>query len=67
MPPKKKVEPVEQPANNDLQQILDHFGENSAEYRFALMQIEPTKVLHVPSEVSEESIDKLLAAKAEQE
>ena len=29
MATKKKVE---QPANDELQQILDHFGENSAEY-----------------------------------
>ena len=29
MATKKKVE---QPANDELQKILDHFGENSAEY-----------------------------------
>lgn len=40
MPPKKKVEPVEQPINNDLQQILDHFGENSAEYAEAKAKAE---------------------------
>lgn len=57
----------EQPASKELQKILDHFGENSAEYRFALMQIEPTKIIYNPADVSKESIDKLLAAKAEQE
>ena len=40
MPPKKKAEPVELPANNDLQKILDHFGENSAEYAEAKAKAE---------------------------
>ncbi len=40
MPPKKKSEPIEQPINDDLQQILDHFGENSAEYAEAKAKAE---------------------------
>lgn len=61
MATKKKAE---QPASEDLQKILDHFGENSAEYRFALMKIEPTKIIHVPADVSKERIDNLLSARA---
>ena len=40
MPPKKKAEQVEQPTNIDLQQILVHFGENSAEYAEAKAKAE---------------------------
>ena len=32
MATKKKTAPVEQPASDELQKILDHFGENSVEY-----------------------------------
>ena len=63
MATKKKVE---QPANYELQQILEHFGEKSAEYRFALMQIEPTKIIYNPEVVSKESIDNLLSTKTKQ-
>jgi hypothetical protein len=31
---------VEQPASNELQQILEHFGENSAEYAEAKAKVE---------------------------
>jgi hypothetical protein len=37
MATKKKVE---QPANDELQQILEHFGENSAEYAEAKAKAE---------------------------
>lgn len=64
MATKKKQEPIEQLASDELQQILEHFGESSAEYRFALMQIKPTKVIYNPEDVSKEQIDNLLADEA---
>lgn len=60
---KKQVEETA-PANDELQQILDHFGENSAEYRFALMQIKPTKAIYKPEDVSKEQIDNLISSEA---
>lgn len=35
-----KKKQVEQPANDELQQILEHFGENSAEYAEAKAKAE---------------------------
>ena len=63
MATKKKTAPVEQPASDELQKTLNHFGENSAECRFALMKIGPTKIIHVPADVSKERIDNLLSAR----
>lgn len=40
MATKKKSAPVEQPASEELQKILDHFGENSTEYAEAKAEAE---------------------------
>jgi len=40
MTAKKKPTPTEAPINNELQQILEHFGENSAEYAEAKAKAE---------------------------
>ena len=64
MATKKKQEPTAQLVSDELQQTLEHFGENSSEYRFALIQIKPTKVIYKPELISKEQIDSLLASEA---
>lgn len=40
MATKKKSAPVEQPVSDELQKILGHYGENSAEYAEAKAKAE---------------------------